>query len=198
MIQAGESRILAVTHVSATSKAAGVVVEGDLLLSIGGKPTADWRDLEALGQSEALAVRVWRNEGPVSLSVPTTPVNTLGQDRALLFAGALVQEASDEAGLQMGVGGSGVYVGWRWFGGPADRYDLDPTWQIVAVDGQSVANLDQFVAAVKDKADGADVRLEVRNLDGRPAVVTLRMDLDYWPTAELRQSGDGWVRALPQ
>lgn len=198
LVRAGASRILAVTHVSATSAARGLVVEGDLLLDVAGQPTSDWQKLDAPGDGSPLALRVWRGGSPVSLSVPTTVVNTRGLDRAVLFAGALIQETSEEAGLQMGVPRTGVYVGWRWFGGPADRYDLDPTWQIIAVDGQPVPNLDAFVAAVRGKADGADVRLEGKNLDGRPGVVTLRLDLDYWPTTELRRAGAGWERAAVQ
>ncbi len=194
LLRAGESRILAVTHVSATSRASGLVVEGDLLLDVSGTPTSDWRKLET--GAEVLTLRVWRQGGVVSLAVPTTVVNTRGLDRAVLFAGALVQQISEEAGLQAGVAGSGVYVGWRWFGGPADRYDLSPSWRILAVDGQPVADLDAFAAAVRNKPDGANVRLEGENLDGRPGVVTLRLDLDYWPTTELRRSGERWSRAL--
>jgi S1-C subfamily serine protease len=195
LVRAGASRILAATHVSASSRASGLVKEGDLLLDVGGVPTANWRHLEGLGGADLLRVRVWRNEAPVSLDIPTTPVSTSGLDRAVLFAGALVQEAPEEVGLQAGVPKRGVYVSWRWFGGPADRYDLDPTWQIEAVDGKPVHDLDGFVAAVRGKTDGANVRLQVRNVAGRPEVVTLRMDLDYWPTTELRRAGEGWRRS---
>ena len=50
-------------------------------------------------------------------------------------------------------------------------------------------------AAVAGRADGSAVRLDMRDLDDRPKVVTLKLDLDYWPAATLRRGPEGWVRA---
>jgi hypothetical protein len=62
------------------------------------------------------------------------------------------------------------------------------------VDGQPVPDLQAFLTAVRGKSDGDNVRLDIRKLDGRIAVATLRMDLDYWPTTELRRAAGGWER----
>lgn len=194
LVRAGESRILSVTHVSATSAARALIEEGDLLLQVNGQITSDWRQLVAPKDGSPLKLRVWRDRSPVDLTVPTTVIPTDGLDRAVLFAGALIQEASVEAALQMGVPKNGVYVSWRWFGGPADRYNLEPSWHITAVDGQPVPDVEAFLTAVRGKSDGDSVRLDIRRLDGRISVATLRMDLDYWPTTELRRVAKGWER----
>jgi hypothetical protein len=39
------------------------------------------------------------------------------------------------------------------------------------------------------------VRLETVDLDGKPDVITLKVDLEYWPTYELRREGGVWERA---
>jgi hypothetical protein len=38
------------------------------------------------------------------------------------------------------------------------------------------------------------VRLRTVGLDGRTDVMTLKLDLEFWPTTELRRNGKGWER----
>ena len=57
-----------------------------------------------------------------------------------------------------------------------------------------VEDLDGFLAAVADREDRAPVRLETLDLDGKPGVLTLKLDLEYWPTYELRRDGGVWRR----
>jgi hypothetical protein len=64
----------------------------------------------------------------------------------------------------------------------------------VAVDGQPVTDLDTFLEAVQTKGDRDAVRLETVDLDGKPDVITLKLDLEYWPTYELRRNGGAWER----
>lgn len=194
LAKAGASRVLTLTHVSPLSGAFGRLQEGDLLLAIDGHPSASWRALDLASAKPSVSLSVWRGDALVEVAVPTTEMPVADLDRAFVWAGALIQDSSPVIPLQRGLPGTGVYVTWRWFGTPADRYDLDPTWRIVAVDGAPVTNLTDFMAAVAGRPDGAPVRLDVRDLDDRPRVVTLELDLDSWPAAKLERGPSGWTR----
>ena len=65
------------------------------------------------------------------------------------------------------------------------------------MNGVPTPTLDAFVAATRPVEDGAFARLELVSLTGRPKVVSVKMDLHYWPTWELRRREDGsdeWER----
>ena len=68
------------------------------------------------------------------------------------------------------------------------------TQRITAVDGQPTPDLDAFLSVTAEKEDGDSVRLRIESLEGKVRVVTLEVDLHYWPTQELRRTADGWVR----
>ena len=191
---AGVTRVLAVTHVSADSRAVGQLEAGDLLVSVGGRRSGSWRTLDQAVQDGLVELQVVRAGQVVDVRVPPVPARSGQVDRAVLWAGALVQDTPPELGLQQGLAAGGAYVSWRWFGSPADRYDLDPTLRIVAVDGVPVANLAAFEAAVRGRADGATVRLDVRDLDDRPRVLTLRVDNVYWAPSVVERVGAQWQR----
>ena len=89
---------------------------------------------------------------------------------------------------------TGVYVAWFWYGSPANRYGLSANRLIVAVDDRDVTGLDSFLAAVANRPDRSSVRLRTVGLDGRTDVMTLKLDLEFWPTTELRRNGKGWER----
>ena len=42
-------------------------------------------------------------------------------------------------------------------------------------------------------ASGEDLPRTV-DLDGVEEVITMRLDLEYWPSSELRRTADGWER----
>ena len=94
---------------------------------------------------------------------------------------------------------SGVYVS-RWHhGSPAHRYGLYALNFVVAVSGVPTPDLDAFVEAVRGLPDGAPVRVALVHLETtKPKVLTLKQDLRYWPTTELRLEGPGrgWERRV--
>jgi S1-C subfamily serine protease len=94
---------------------------------------------------------------------------------------------------------SGVYVS-RWHhGSPAHRYGLYALNFVVAVGGVPTPDLDSFVEAVRGLPDGAPVRVALVHLETtKPKVLTLKQDLRYWPTTELRLDGPGrgWERRV--
>jgi hypothetical protein len=57
-----------------------------------------------------------------------------------------------------------------------------------------VVDLDAFLAAVADRPDRSSVRLRTVGLEGRSDVITLKLDLQFWPTSELRRNGTEWER----
>jgi hypothetical protein len=66
----------------------------------------------------------------------------------------------------------------------------------VAVNGVPTPDLDAFEAAVEGVADRDFVRLRTRDLEGRVEVITLKLDLEYWPTVDLSRGRAGWERRL--
>jgi S1-C subfamily serine protease len=189
-----ERRVLSIVRVAANSPSAEVVREGDLIVEVDGAPATRFREVERASQAERVRLGVVRDGAYSELVVPTRELDGRGTTRALLWAGALLQEPHLAITLDQQLPREGIYVSWLWFGSPANRYDLGATNRILAVDGVPTPDLDAFIAAVRDRHDGESVRLELRDLDDRPSVITLRLDLEYWPTQELRHGEDGWRR----
>ncbi len=170
--------------------------EGDLILAIDGRPVTRMRHLARLDRSRRAVVEVLRDGVETTLEVAPQPMSGEGTTRAVLWAGALLQAPHPVLSAQYRVEPGGVYVSRHWFGSPATRYRLEATRRIVEVDGTPVADLDAFLALVGDKRDGDAVRLETVDLDGKPSVITLKLDLEYWPTYELRRTEKGWERLV--
>ncbi|PHT96460.1 hypothetical protein BC332_34614 [Capsicum chinense] len=76
-------------------------------------------------------------------------------------------------------------VGWC-HGSPVHRYGLYALQWIVEVNGKPTPSLDAFVDVTKTIEHGEFVRVRTVHLNGKPRVLTLKQDLHYWPTWELR------------
>jgi S1-C subfamily serine protease len=187
-------RVLAISRVTAGMPSAEFLKPGDLLLAIDGDPIAAFEEVERAGQQDEVRLTLLRDGEEMTLSVPTTAVDGRGTDRVLFWAGAVLQAPHPAINAQGGIESEGVLVAWFWYGSPADRYRLSASRLIVAVDDRDVTDLDSFLAAVADRPDRSSVRLRTVSLDGKTAVMTLKLDLEFWPTTELRRSGKGWER----
>jgi len=156
------------------------------------------REIErAAAGRDAVQVTVLRAGEERSLEVPTVELDPIGTRRALIWGGALLQAPPEAARAQRAVPPDGVYVVGRWYGSPVDRHGLRATRRIVSVDGEPTPDLDRFLAAVSDTPDRGSVRLRTEDLDGKAEVLTLELDLRFWPTLELHWNGGGWVRSDP-
>jgi len=187
-----------VSRIWANAPGRGLLREGDLLVAVAGEPAVDLRQIELACQAPTVTVRVSRDGVEQDLVVPTLQLDGHGIDRVVSWAGTLLHATQDAVPEQRGLAMTGVYVAWYWFGSPAAQYGLRSTRRILDVNGQPTADLDQFLAAVRDIPDGGSVRLRTEDLDGRLEVTTLRTDLTYWPTWELVRGPQGWERhALP-
>ncbi len=187
-------RVLSVVRITAGSPAEGQLREGDLILEVNGEPVTRAHEVEVASQSERVDMRVLRNGDEVELQVQTEAVSGRGTERAVLWAGTLLQTPHRALAAQRGLAPEGVYVARVWYGSPGDRYGLRATSRIVAVDGRSTPDLDAFLEVVREKGDRGAVRLKIRDLDGRPDVLTLKLDLEYWATYGLERGAEGWTR----
>jgi S1-C subfamily serine protease len=192
-------RVLAVARIAADVRAAEILEEGDILLAIDGAPVTHVREVErAVASRPEVELALLRDGEEITVQVPTDPLDGNGTQRALLWAGALLQTPHRAVATQRGLPREGLYVSWYAWGSPAHRYGLGATRRIVAADGKPTPDLDAFLAAVGERRDRESVRLRTLDLEGRTDVITLKLDHRYWPPAELRRGPDGWKRTQPR
>jgi len=186
--------VLSVLRLTAGHPASDVLRSGDLILEIDGEPVTAFREVERASQRDRIAMRVLRDGELLDLDVPTEAVGGVGTTEALLWAGTLLQAPPRALAAQRGLPREGVYVSRFWFGSPANRYGVQATRRIIEIDGQPTPDLDAFLAAVKGRPDRSGVLLRTIDLDGKIDAITLRIDLEYWPTFILRRGEAGWTR----
>jgi S1-C subfamily serine protease len=167
---------------------------GDLVLRAGGAAVTSVREIERSLRGGRVTVHLLRDGRELDLEVETRPDDGRGTDRVLHWAGALLQAPHHAALIQRAVPDEGVYISLYWYGSPASRSRLRAARRIVAAEDRPTPDIDSFLAAVAGKPDRASVRLKTVDLDGKVDLLTLRLDLEYFPTYELRRTRDGWVR----
>lgn len=187
---------LMVARLTAATPAAKLLQSGDLLLAVNGKPATGFRMVARASQQPRVQLSVLRGGQVMTLEIPTVALNGKGTRNILLWAGAVLQTPQLAAAAQRGIPPEGLLVNFYNFGSPAARYGLTPGLRIVSVDGESTPDMDSFVAAVGKHAGDDVVRIGVRSWDNSPGVITLKQDLRYWPTAEIVDGPDGWVRRV--
>lgn len=187
-------QVLSVTRTVAGTPAGTLFQTGDLLLTIDGRPVTRFREVERLVQKPEVAVQVFRDGQVVDIQVPTVPLSGEGTRRALVFAGALIQEPYRDMAAQRGVPPSGVYVSYFAFGSPASRYGLYAGRRITEVDGLPVQGLDQFIGIVKTKRDRESLRLTTITWNNQVEVLTLKLDDTYWPAYQVLWQDGAWQR----
>ncbi len=187
-------RVLSVLRRSVGMPGEIVFREGDLILSIDGDPVTRVRDLRRTTYPGRFVIEILRDGEEMSIEVEPKRMSGEGTTRAVLWSGALLQAPHPALSAQYGIPRGGVYVSRHWYGSPSTRYGLEATSRIVEVDGRVVSNLDSFLTAIAFKKDREAVRLKTLDLDGKPAVITLKLDLEFWPTYELRRIEGIWER----
>jgi S1-C subfamily serine protease len=188
-------QVLSITRLTGGSQASRLLQQGDLLLAVEGQPVTRFREVERLAaRADSLQVTVWRGDGELSLSVPTTSLPGTDVDRIVNWAGATLQTPHRAMSTQRGMRPEGVYVAYFSYGSPATRYRLLPGRRIVEADGQPTPDLDAFLKVVAGRPDRSSIRLRTLTWNNSPEVITLKLDRHYWPTYEMRRTAAGWER----
>ncbi|KAK7387383.1 hypothetical protein VNO78_28149 [Psophocarpus tetragonolobus] len=189
-------QVLRVKGCLAGSKAENLLEQGDMVLAIKKEPVTCFHDIEnacqALDKSDTndgeLHLTIFRQGREAELLVGTDVRDGNGTARAINWCGCIVQDPHP-AVRALGFlpeEGHGVYVA-RWcHGSPVHRYGLYALQWIVEINGKPTPNLDSFVNVTKELEHGEFVRVRTIHLNGKPRVLTLKQDLHYWPTWELR------------
>ena len=121
-------------------------------------------------------------------------LNGDGIQRAVSWAGALLQDPHRPMAAQRGIDPYGVYVAFFSYGSPATRYGLWAGRRVVEVNETPTPDLQAFIDAVKDIRHRESVRLKTVSWNDTPEIITLKLDTQYWPAYEIRRTEDGWRR----
>jgi S1-C subfamily serine protease len=187
-------RALTVSRLVAGSPAAELLKNGDMILAVDDEVVTTFRELERAVQKPDVALTVWRDGEALDLGVETVALGGEGINRAVAWAGALLQDPHRPMSAQRGIEPTGVYIAFFSYGSPATRYGLWAGRRIVAVDDTETPDLQSFLNVVKDKEDQASVRVTTVSWNGAVQVITLKLDNQYWPAYEIRHTADGWIR----
>lgn len=189
---------LVIARTVAGSPASKLLNTGDLLLAIDGKPVTRFREVENAVQKDQVVLTILRDSKPLSVKVDTATLSGIDVDRLVMWAGALLQAPYRALLQQHDAVTKGVFISYFSYGSPATRYQLWAGRSIVAVDDQPTPDIDSFLHAVANRPDRSAVRLKTVNLNGQVEVITLKLDLRYWPTYELTRTATGWERKMLQ
>jgi len=190
-----QRQVLSITRLVGGSPAVGRLKQGDMLLAVDEKVVTRFREVElAVADKTEVNVTVWRDGEEQHVLLPPAALTGLDIDRIVMWAGATLQVPHRAMIAQRGISPEGVYVGYFAYGSPATRYGLFPGRRIVEVDGVPTPNLDAFLKVVSGRPDRSAIRLRTITWNNAPEVITLKLDRHYWPTYELRRTGEGWER----
>ena len=187
-------RALSITRLVSGTPASELLKNGDMVLAIDGEVVTSFRELEHAVQKPEVMVTVWRNGEALELPVQTAALDGMGIERAISWAGALIQDPHRAMAAQRGVSTDGVYIAYFSYGSPATRYGLWAGRRVVEVNDVPTPNLQAFIDAVKDIGHRESVRLKTVTWNETAEVITLKLDNQYWPGYEIRRTDDGWRR----
>jgi S1-C subfamily serine protease len=187
-------RALSITRLVAGSPASELLENGDMVLAVDGDVVTSFRELEQAVQKPEVKVTVWRNGNVLEIPVKTAALDGDGIQRAISWAGALIQEPHRAMAAQRGVSTEGVYIAYFSYGSPATRYGLWAGRRVVEVNEQPTPDLASFIEAVKDLGHRDSVRLKTVSWNDTAEVITLKVDTQYWPAYEIRRTEEGWGR----
>lgn len=193
-LPAESRRVITVEQVVPGTDATNSLSTGDMLLAIDGQLVSDLLLAEKTAQQPLLELTILRAGEVITQSLSTSPVDTLGTQRIISWAGATFQAPFADIGYQKGITFPGVYIADTQEGSPALWDGLYRNRFVVAIDGQTIDSLDDFLNAVLARKQDQITRVTVISMSGRKRIVTVQPEYNFWPTFEIRRSTDGWQR----
>ncbi|QDZ21719.1 serine protease [Chloropicon primus] len=208
-------QVLRVKSCVTDSNAKAILNEGDMILAVNDKLLSSFYDIggiidnhcskcdqlsfSELKEVDDMKLTVFKDSKIQDVSFKLEVVDGLGTDRLLHWAGAQIQDsyrAVKERGFLPQ--NHGVYIS-RWHhGSPSHRYGMYALHWILEVNGKPTPDLDTFLKETEYLQHQSFVRVKLCHLDNKPKVITLRLDLRFWPTWELKlnhQTGE-WGRRV--
>ena len=187
-------RALSITRLVAGSPAAELLQNGDVILAIDGEVVTSYRELEDAVQKPEVIVTIWRVDEVHEIAIKTAALDGRGIDRAIAWAGALLQNPHRAMAAQRGIEPYGVYIAYFSYGSPATRYGLWAGRRVVEVNETPTPDLQAFIDATEGIEHRESVRLKTVTWNNTTEVITLKLDTQYWPAYEIRRTEDGWRR----
>ncbi|MGE4609779.1 MAG: trypsin-like peptidase domain-containing protein, partial [Myxococcota bacterium] len=120
----GTRRVLSISRITTGMPSAEILQVGDLILAVNGQTVTEFDEVELATQAPSVRVTLLRDGKELTRDVPTTVLGGTGTNRALFWAGAVLQAPHLAIAEQGAADPSGVYVAWFWYGSPANRYGL--------------------------------------------------------------------------
>ncbi|XP_065849824.1 protease Do-like 7 isoform X2 [Euphorbia lathyris] len=196
-------QVLRVKACLAGSKAVNQLKQGDMVLAVNKESVTCFRDLEnalqkleKCGDSDGqIKMTIFRQGSVIDLLVRTEVRDGNGTTHMINWCGCILQyphQAVRALGF-LPKEGHGVYIAKCHRGSPADRYGLCSLRWIVEVNGKPTPDLDAIYNVTKELGNEEPIRIRTVNLNGKPQVLTLKQDLHYWPTWELRFDPDSAI-----
>ncbi|KAI3863697.1 hypothetical protein MKW98_031289 [Papaver atlanticum] len=189
-------QVLRVKGCLAGSEAAKKLETNDMVLRINKELVTCFRDVEkacqGLDVSEeshgTLGMTIFRKGELNEVIVGTDVRDGNGTTRLVNWCGCIVQEPHPAVRALGFLPGEGrcVYVSGSSDGSLAGRFGLEDTSWIVEVNEKLTPDLDSFVEVIKGLEHGEFVRVRTMTLNGKPEVHSVKQDLHYWPTWELK------------
>ena len=193
--------VLSISRIMVNSETHQKLFENDLLLSVNGKPVADFTTFRRETAVKAVSLEVLRNGRVVQVpSVKTTDLVTIGTQRVLVFTGMVLQPAHLDLTF-LGVlpdnfKDGGVYVTDLCEGSPVTTSRNKPSnCFITQVNDREIACIDEFIDAVSSFQHDEYVNFTCLDLTThKESTYSVRLDLEYWQTREYRRTPNGdWV-----
>ena len=188
-------RALVITRIVAGTDAASKLRNGDMVMAIDGKVVTSYRELEEATQKPEVVATIWRTDSVLEIPIKTAALDGRGIDRAISWAGALLQDPHRAMAAQRGVDPYGVYVAYFSYGSPSTRYGLWAGRRVIEVNETPTRDLQAFIDAVKELGHRDSVRLKTVTWNDTSEVITLKLDTQYWPAYEIRRTDEGWRRS---